>query len=585
MRALVVARRARARLRRRSPARRPAQRQGAVRPLLRSCHGPNGARRPRTRTPARRRARPGGAGGRGPVAARRRRARRGLLPRAPATCRCGGRGDQPRRAPRRFSATRRSTRSSPTSRRSATGRPSRRRIRSAATSPQGLQLFTAHCAGCHQIVGAGRLRHGRGRAAARRRDADADRRGGAHRAVRDAEVLDEARSPTASSTRSSRYVEYAKHPDDRGGWSIGHIGPIPEGLVDVVHRRHRARRRLHRDREEAAWLRAQDWLLAGLVLLARARPRAAARRRDARADRRAARAATRRRGRGARPARAVVALLRRLRRRLRRRPDPAPDAAPRPRARARARLLRGRADRHRASGSSSRRSSSRSTRRAEHPAEQATIVARSSTRAATRLTRRRLFKLGAARRRRRRSALALLTPALLVRARCSTIKAFFGTPWRRGRRLVDENGRPLPRRRDRGEAPSTPRSRRAPTRRSSARRSSSSACRRAALDLPPELPGYDADGIVAYSKICTHAGCAIALYRAPTFAPDEPRPALVCPCHYSTFDPATGGTVLFGPAGRPLPHAAAARSTARATCAPTGNFDGAVGPSWWGVAR
>ena len=28
-----------------------------------------------------------------------------------------------------------------------------------------------------------------------------------------------------------RYVEYAKHPDDRGGWAIGHIGPIPEGLV------------------------------------------------------------------------------------------------------------------------------------------------------------------------------------------------------------------------------------------------------------------------------------------------------------------------------------------------------------------
>jgi len=33
----------------------------------------------------------------------------------------------------------------------------------------------------------------------------------------------------------------------------------------------------------------------------------------------------------------------------------------------------------------------------------------------------------------------------------------------------------------------------------------------------------------------------------------EPKPALVCPCHYSTFDPATGGTVIFGPAGRKLP--------------------------------
>jgi ubiquinol-cytochrome c reductase cytochrome c subunit len=28
-----------------------------------------------------------------------------------------------------------------------------------------------------------------------------------------------------------RYVQYAKHPDDRGGWAIGHLGPIPEGMV------------------------------------------------------------------------------------------------------------------------------------------------------------------------------------------------------------------------------------------------------------------------------------------------------------------------------------------------------------------
>ncbi len=72
------------------------------------------------------------------------------------------------------------------------------------------------------------------------------------------------------------------------------------------------------------------------------------------------------------------------------------------------------------------------------------------------------------------------------------------------------------------------------------------ACRRARRATTP-------DGIVAYSKICTHAGCAISLYRVPLFQPDEPRPALVCPCHYSTFDPADGGSVTFGPAGRPLP--------------------------------
>jgi ubiquinol-cytochrome c reductase iron-sulfur subunit len=104
----------------------------------------------------------------------------------------------------------------------------------------------------------------------------------------------------------------------------------------------------------------------------------------------------------------------------------------------------------------------------------------------------------------------------------------------------------------------------------------------ASLKLPSELQGYDAKGIVAYSKICTHAGCAIAMYETPTFAPGEPRAALVCPCHYSTFDPATGGTVTFGPAGRPLPMlplAVDGKGFLRAQ----GNFNEAVGPAWWGV--
>src|ERR671935_156654 len=102
------------------------------------------------------------------------------------------------------------------------------------------------------------------------------------------------------------------------------------------------------------------------------------------------------------------------------------------------------------------------------------------------------------------------------------------------------------------------------------------------LRLPSGQAGYDADGIVAYSKVCTHAGCAISLYRAPLFQPDAPRPALVCPCHYSTFDPAAGGKVTFGPAGRKLPMlplTVAPNGELRAA----GNFDEPVGPSWWGV--
>jgi len=102
------------------------------------------------------------------------------------------------------------------------------------------------------------------------------------------------------------------------------------------------------------------------------------------------------------------------------------------------------------------------------------------------------------------------------------------------------------------------------------------------LDLPPDRSNWAPAGILAYSKICTHAGCAVSLYRAPHYEPTRPRPALVCPCHYSTFDPATGGTVIFGPAGRPLPQLPLAVGPEGELIA-LGGFSGAVGPSWSGV--
>jgi ubiquinol-cytochrome c reductase iron-sulfur subunit len=104
----------------------------------------------------------------------------------------------------------------------------------------------------------------------------------------------------------------------------------------------------------------------------------------------------------------------------------------------------------------------------------------------------------------------------------------------------------------------------------------------AELRLPRGRERWAPDGIVAYSKICTHAGCAIALYRNPLFEPAEPGRALVCPCHYSTFDVATGGTVLFGPAGRPLPQLPL-MVDAGGELRAAGDFSGPVGPSWWGV--
>ncbi|WP_405216640.1 Rieske 2Fe-2S domain-containing protein [Agrococcus sp. Ld7] len=58
--------------------------------------------------------------------------------------------------------------------------------------------------------------------------------------------------------------------------------------------------------------------------------------------------------------------------------------------------------------------------------------------------------------------------------------------------------------------------------------------------------GWSYDGIVAYSKICTHVGCPVALYEQQTHH-------LLCPCHQSTFDVTEHAKVIFGPAKRPLP--------------------------------
>jgi ubiquinol-cytochrome c reductase iron-sulfur subunit len=102
------------------------------------------------------------------------------------------------------------------------------------------------------------------------------------------------------------------------------------------------------------------------------------------------------------------------------------------------------------------------------------------------------------------------------------------------------------------------------------------------LHLPPGRSHWAPEGIMAYSKICPHAGCAVALYRNPKFPAVQPSPALVCPCHYSTFDPFTGGSVIYGPAGRPLPQLPLMVDDVGYLRA-AGNFSARVGPSWWNV--
>ena len=55
-----------------------------------------------------------------------------------------------------------------------------------------------------------------------------------------------------------------------------------------------------------------------------------------------------------------------------------------------------------------------------------------------------------------------------------------------------------------------------------------------------------ADGVVAYTAICTHTGCDVT-----DWLPDEG--LLYCPCHFSKYDPKDGARVTDGPAPRPLP--------------------------------
>lgn len=66
---------------------------------------------------------------------------------------------------------------------------------------------------------------------------------------------------------------------------------------------------------------------------------------------------------------------------------------------------------------------------------------------------------------------------------------------------------------------------------------------------PPDgttTPAPDPGTILAYSRICTHAGCPVALFRSEDST-------LYCPCHQATFDARRDARPVFGPASRPLP--------------------------------
>ena len=66
------------------------------------------------------------------------------------------------------------------------------------------------------------------------------------------------------------------------------------------------------------------------------------------------------------------------------------------------------------------------------------------------------------------------------------------------------------------------------------------------IKIPQSRKDWQVDGILCYSKICTHVGCPISLWEDLTHH-------LLCPCHQSTFDLGNSGVVVFGPAARSLP--------------------------------
>ena len=93
------------------------------------------------------------------------------------------------------------------------------------------------------------------------------------------------------------------------------------------------------------------------------------------------------------------------------------------------------------------------------------------------------------------------------------------------------------------------------------------------LNELPERADWSYDGIVAYSKICTHVGCPVALYEQQTHH-------LLCPCHQSQFDVANHAKVIFGPASRPLPQLPI-KIDAEGYLVAQSDFHEPVGPSFW----
>lgn len=203
---------------------------------------------------------------------------------------------------------------------------------------------------------------------------------------------------------------------------------------------------------------------------------------------------------------------------------------------------------------------------ASDPEDRAAVVAGLTTEAGMR-RRRFLGRLLAA-------ALASLAAALAIPVLSlgpSPGRSLFRTSWRRGSRVVGLDGQPV-------AAGSLPVGSIATVFPEGAVGSADSQTvlihvDPTLLELPPDATAWAPQGFIAFSKVCTHAGCAVGLYR-------EASGELICPCHQSTFDVYRGAIPTYGPAARPLPQLPI-RMEADGTFTALSDFPEPVGPSFW----
>lgn len=150
-------------------------------------------------------------------------------------------------------------------------------------------------------------------------------------------------------------------------------------------------------------------------------------------------------------------------------------------------------------------------------------------------------------------------------------RSLYHTPWRRGRRLVTDDGKPVLASDVPLEGLVTVFPAGDPT-----SADGQAVLIRVAPGLVKPKRGretWSPNGFVAYSKVCTHAGCPVGLYQAETHQ-------LLCPCHQSTFDVLTAAKPVTGPAAAPLPQLPLAID-AEGYLIATGDFSDPIGPAFW----